>query len=888
MTYNKFLYLIIVICFSVVSVKAQIEIGNKSIEIDYANPNTYNIADITVSGTEQLDKRALTLLSGLSVGDQISVPGDAIALAIRNLWSQELFDDVQITAKKIVGNQIYLDIHVNELPRLRKYRFTGISKSDADNIREEIRFHTGKIMNEHLLSSAINSIEDYYVDKGFFDVEVELDRIPDTLTINQIIVVFNVKKNKKVKIDKLLIHNNIAIEDWQLRMAMKETKRKSNFRPFIEFDTLLLSSLKHIAKRDFIPLRNSVITYAGENTRISAFKASKFLEGNYTQDKKAIIAKYNEKGYRDASVSADTIYRNGSDMSIELTIHEGPQYYFGDITWSGNSKYSTKQLNDVLGIKRGEIYDKTLLETRLFMNPNGRDISSIYMDDGYLFFQIDPIETSVTDDHYINIEMRIYEGNQARINRVMVTGNTKTNDHVVMREIRTQPGQLFRRSDIIRTQRELAQLGYFNAETLNVIPKPNPVDGTVDIEYIVEEKSSDQIELSGGWGGGRIVGTLGVSFSNFSLRNIPKLDSWSPLPSGDGQKLSIRAQSNGLFYQSFNFSFTEPWLGGRRPNALTLTAYHSIQSNGQSKWLKENNIPVRNILTDKKVINPGRASVIISGATIGLGRRLSWPDDYFTLYQELSYQHYIMNKWNTFIFQDGVANNLFYRFNFSRNSVDQPIYPRTGAQISLSVQATPPYSLLDGEEKNYSALEDQDKYRWIEYHKWKFTTSWFTKIAGDLVLNTRIGFGYLGSYNTSLGTAPIERFYLGGSGLTGFSLDGREIIALRGYDDQSLSPITGSSIINKYALELRYPFSLNPSATIYALAFVEGGNTWASFGQYNPFNVYRSSGVGVRVFLPMFGLLGLDYAWRLDDVPSVPGMKPGQLHFTIGANLGEL
>jgi outer membrane protein insertion porin family len=884
---KKIVYLIALL-FTVYSVNAQVALGGKSVEIDYATPQTYSIAEITVSGTEQLDKQALILLSGLSIGDKISVPGDAIAMAIRNLWTQELFDDIRLSATKIVGKQIYLNIHVSELPRLRKYRFTGINKTDADNIREEIRFHTGKIMNEHLLNSAVNTIKDFYVDKGFLDVEVNLERIQDSLTVNQVIIVFNVVKNKKVKIDKILIHDNIALEDWQVRMAMKETKRKTNFKPFVEFDTLLFSSIKNILQRDVITLRNNMITYAGENLRVSVMKSSKYLDSNYDTDKRAIVAKYNEKGYRDASIKIDTLYRKGRDLSIEMTIHEGLQYYFGDILWSGNAKYSTKQLNDVLGIKKGEIYDKTLLETRLFMNPSGRDISSIYMDDGYLFFQIDPIETSVTGN-MINLEMRIYEGNQARINHVVVTGNSKTNDHVVMREIRTQPGQLFRRSDIIRTQRELAQLGYFNPETLNVIPKPNPTDGTVDIEYVVEEKSSDQIELSGGWGGGRVVGTLGVSFSNFSVRNIFKRGTWSPLPSGDGQKLSIRAQSNGLYYQSYNFSFTEPWLGGRRPNALTLTAYHSIQSNGESKWLKEDGILVRDVRNDSKIINPLRRSVTISGGSVGIGRRLSWPDDYFTLYQELTYQHYVMDGWSQFIFSDGVANNLFYRINISRNSIDQPIYPRSGSQVSLSLQATPPYSLMNGQDPSaYADMTDQNKYLWIEYHKWKFTTSWFTKIVGDLVLNTRVGFGYLGSYNTALGTAPLERFYLGGSGLTGFSLDGREIIALRGYDDNTLSPSGGASIINKYALELRYPLSLNPSATIYGLGFIEAGNTWSSFGEYNPFNVYRSGGVGVRVFLPMFGLLGLDYAWRMDDLPDFPNMQQGQLHFTIGANLGEL
>ena len=482
-------HLFILLC-TVTSVNAQIAVGDKSIAVDYANPITYTIAEITVSGTEQLDKQALILLSGLSTEDKISVPGDAIAMAIRNLWGQELFDDVQLSATKVIGNQIYLNIHVSELPRLRKYRFTGINKTDADNIREEIRFHTGKIMNENLLNVAVNTIEDYYIDKGFFDVEIKVDKIKDTLSVNQIIVVFNVNKHKKVKIDKILIHDNAALEDWQIRMAMKETKRKTNFKPFVEFDTILFSSFKNIIKRDFVSLRNNFITYAGENLRISVMKSSKYLEENYNTDKKTIVAKYNEKGYRDASVKFDTLYRNGGDLSIEMTIHEGPQYYFGVIIWSGNAKYSTKQLNDVLGIKKGEIYDRGLLDTRLLMNPSGRDISSIYMDDGYLFFQIDPIETSITED-LINLEMRIYEGKQARINRVSIVGNSKTNDHVVMREIRTQPGQLFRRSDIIRTQRELAQLGYFNPETLNVIPKPNPSDGSLDIEYIVVEKSTD-------------------------------------------------------------------------------------------------------------------------------------------------------------------------------------------------------------------------------------------------------------------------------------------------------------------------------------------------------------------------------------------------------------
>ena len=518
------------------------------------------------------------------------------------------------------------------------------------------------------------------------------------------------------------------------------------------------------------------------------------------------------------------------------------------------------------------------------------------MDDGYLFFQVVPVEVLVENDS-IDIELRIYEGQQARVNRVTVMGNTKTNDHVVLREIRTKPGELFSRSDIIRTQRELAQLGYFNAETLNVNPKPNPVDGTVDIEYFVEEKSNDQIELSGGWGGNRIVGTLGISFNNFSTRGLLKPKSWDPLPSGDGQRFSIRAQSNGAWFQSYSISFTEPWLGGRRPNALSLSAYYSLQSGGASKFIRDSGgtLFLRDKETGKRIFNPDRSFVGITGVSAGLGRRLSWPDDYFTLYQELNFQHYNMNNWSRFVFSDGKANNLFYKVNLSRSSVDQPIYPRMGSDFSFSLQLTLPYSSwfsdIDYADPN---ITDQVKYNWIEYHKWKFTSSWYTKIIGDLVLKTKVGFGFLGHYNRNIGTAPLERFYLGGSGLTGFNIDGREIIALRGYDDQSVSAITGGNIINKYIMELRYPFSLNPSATIFGLGFLEAGNAWDNFAEYNPVSVKRSAGIGIRIFLPMFGLLGLDYGWRFDDVQNmspnlgVEGAKRGQLHFTIGANLGEL
>jgi outer membrane protein insertion porin family len=641
-----------------------------------------------------------------------------------------------------------------------------------------------------------------------------------------------VNEGHKIKIQDIIIKGNANIKSWKLRRAMSDTKERRIW---------------------------------------TIFSSSKYIEDNFTKDKKSIIDKYREKGYRDAAIVKDTVYRvSPKRVSIAITIKEGQKYYFNNINWVGNSKYSSKVLSDRLGIKKGEVFDQSLLDARLFMNPNSTDVSSLYMDDGYLFFQVTPVEVRVENDS-IDLEMRIYEGKQATINKVTVTGNTKTNDRVIMREIRTRPGQLFRRSDIIRSQRDLSVLGYFDPEKLSVNPKPNPTEGTVDIEYQVQEKPSDQLELSGGWGAGRIVGTLGVTFNNFSARNVFKRGSWRPLPSGDGQRLSIRAQSNGLFYQSVNASFTEPWLGGKKPQSLTFTTYYSVQSDGKP-------------LTDVT-----RSSFNIWGVTLGFGSRLKKPDDFFTLFGDVNYAYYTLHNFsNIFTFSNGFSNNINLRVTISRSNTDKsPMeYITRGGTMTLSGQSTPPYSLF--EHKDYAVMSDQDKYKYIEFYKLKFTTQWFTKLVGNLVLNSRVGFGYLGYFNSQLGVAPFERFYMGGSGLTGYSLDGREIIAMRGYNDGSLSATHGSPIINKYTMELRYPVTLSQTANIYGLVFAEAGNTWDSFTQYNPFQVYRGTGVGVRVFLPMFGLLGLDYGWRLDDVPTSPTMQRGQLHFSIGANLGEL
>ncbi|PCJ83180.1 MAG: outer membrane protein assembly factor BamA [Flavobacteriales bacterium] len=872
---------------------AQIQLGDS--HIDYGSPREYEIGGITVSGVEFVDEAAVKQLSGLKTGDKIRVPGEDLGSVIRKLWKNKLFSDIQISKTKIVGDKIFLDIYVKEQPRLSRFKFDGVTKTEADNLREDINLFREKIVTEALLINTENTVHDYFIDKGFLNCEVTISPQKDTLYRNHVLMTIDVKKNKKVHIKDIILHGNHEFSDAKVRRLLKETKEQINFKPFNGLHKFVFRSFRNIFKEDSMPLDQRLGLFLEERVNLNIFKTSKYLEWNLEDDKNNVIAKYNSKGFRDAKIVNDTMYKSGHNtINVELTIDEGRRYYFRSIAWVGNTKYPTKILDNILGIKKGDVYNQSFLETRLFMNPSGRDVSSLYMDDGYLFFQVTPVETLVEGDS-IDMEIRIYEGKQATINKVTVSGNSKTNDHVIMREIRTKPGNLFSRSDIIRSQRELAGLGYFDPEKMNVTPNPNPTDGTVDIDYQVEEKPSDQIELSGGWGGNRIVGTLGVSLTNMSMRNVFKKGGWKPIPSGDGQRLSVRAQSNGTFFQSYNISFTEPWLGGKKPNSLSITGWHSMQTLGDRKFIADSLDQ-----NDKKVRNPDRRYIKITGVSLGLGSRMKWPDDYFSILHEISYQYYEMNQWFRFIFPTGEANNLFYKVSWTRSNMGlNPIYPRNGTELRLSLQMTPPYSTFNEGKFDDPAITDQDKYRWVEYYKWKFTADWHTAIWKDLVLKTKVGYGFLGTYNKRVGTAPVERFYLGGSGLTGFALDGREIIALRGYDDGSVYPFdpenqsnTGQSIISKYTMELRYPISLNPNATIYVLGFAEAGNTWSTFRDFNPFSVKRSAGVGVRIFLPMFGLLGLDWGYRFDDVQGMQPIEQGgqrsQVHFTIGFSLGEL
>jgi outer membrane protein insertion porin family len=804
--------------------QAQVQVGGDEILIDYSSPRQYTIGGITVSGTKYLDKRVLTSLSGLTVGDTVMVPGEAVTKAIENLWDQGLFSTIDIKATKVLDEKIFLNIALQERPRLLKFSLKGVRKSEANDIREKIKLIKGKVVTDNLKISTANTIKDHFIDKGFYNIEVDIEELADSVLKNNVILTFVVDKKKKVKIKKVNISGNVQVKSSKLKRQMKETKEKKFWR---------------------------------------VWKASKFIESDYKIDKIAMIAKYNQLGYRDAILTKDSVYRDGKHLIIDLDIEEGNKYYFRNISWVGNTKYTTEALDKILAIKSGEIFDQARLDANLFMNPNGRDVSSLYLDDGYLFFQIEPVEVLVENDS-IDLEMRIHEGKQATISKVIVKGNTKTNDHVILRELRTKPGQLFSRADIIRSQRELSQLGYFDPEQMGVEPKPDPVSGTVDIEYTVVERPSDQIELSGGWGAGRIVGTLGVSFNNFSTRNMFKKGSWRPLPAGDGQKLSLRAQSNGLFFQSYNASFTEPWLGGKKPNSLSVSVYHSIQSNGLQKG------------------DENRSLIQITGASLGLGKRLKWPDDFFILQQSINYQHYALDGYTLVDgLSNGSSNAISYGLTLSRNSIGDPIFPTGGGVVSLSVEATPPVSLLTS-GIDYSTADAAQKYEWIEYHKWKFDTKWYQQLAKNLVIQVKLQFGFLGHYNPDIGTAPFERFYVGGDGLSGFGLDGREIVALRGYDNNSVSSSQGSSIFSKYNFELRYRISANPSATIFVLGFLEAGDAWDSFNDFQPFNVKKSAGVGLRLFLPMFGLLGLDYGWRFDDIPGQEQMAPGQFHFSIG------
>lgn len=774
----------------------------------FAQVKKYTIAGIEVEGTKYLQAPPIIRTTGFYVGQEISVPGPEITAAIEKLWEQGMFADAKISASKIEGDNIYLTISIVERARLNTVSIIGVKKSQQNDIKDLLDLKSHMQITENQKDMAIKKIRDYYDEKGFRNASIRLEEKNDSTSFNTSNILIYIDKNERVKIDDIVFSGNEALTDKKLRRTMKKTKKKAWY----------------------------------------ILKKSKYIAKDYETDKKSIIEKYKKQGYRDAKITKDTVYALDSTLlHIDINIDEGKKYYFGNITWLGNTIYTTELLNKILSIDKGDIYDESRLQEKIF---GLEGISSLYLDNGYLFFNADPVELGSNSDS-IDIQIRIYEGQQAVINNISVVGNTKTNDHVIYREIRTRPGELFSRSDIIRTQRELAMLGYFDPETMEVNPQPNPMDGTVDIEYVLKERSTDQIELSFGWSGSYLLGSVRLILNNFSLKNTLKREYWRPIPSGDGQSLSLSISANTRYYQYYNFSFTEPWFGGKKPNALTVSAYYSIRANGYAR--------------SSEYYGNWRTL----GLSVGLQRDLKIPDDYFTLYNDISIKRYKLNNYNLYLpasLPDSlISHSITFGTTLARNSIDQPLYPRRGSSFALRLELTPPYSLF--RDNPDADISDEERYKWIEYHKWTFKSKMYTQIIGDLVLETRIDFGFVGYYNKNFKT-PFERFDIGGDGLSNVYYYGTDFVPMRGYDASALTPEDegGAFLYDKFSMELRYPLALKQETTIYVLAFAEAANAWMEFKDFNPFDIKRSAGGGIRLFIPMMGLLGFDMGYGFDKI----------------------
>ena len=824
---NKFLMRIINICLIILLPSLCVFSQQQDRTL---NQKQYILGEVRLSGKHNIDKKSVLKLMNLSMGQKINIPGTEITDGVKQLWSQNMFSDIQVSMIEQDNKPLILDIYLVSSPSLLKYTFNGIKKGDEESIREKLDFYPGISITPNLIKTSKQIIENYFIEKGFLNSSCSISTQKDSMNSQKVILTFDIQKNNRLKIGNIEFTGNNNIKSSKLKKVMKGT-RETGFR-------YLLSS-------------------------------SKLIDEKYEEDLINIISLYSQKGYRDARILNDSIYVNNDDrLIISIEIDEGEQYFFGDISWLGNTKYSSEDLAKILAIKKGDLFDQTLLDERLNMSRDGDDISALYMDDGYLFFQVNPVEMEITRDNMINLQMQMREGNQATINNVTIKGNTKTNDHVMIREIRSLPGELFKRSNIIRTQEELNRLGFFNPEALGVNPIPDPTTGNVDIEYVVEEKPADQVEMSGGFGNNMFVGQLSLTFNNFSTKGILDKSTWSPLPTGDGQKVQLSAQSYGLNYQNYRFLFQEPWLGGKKPNSFTTQFWHSIQ---------------RRESTDA---SGGQIDNILKmyGFSIGFGKRVQWPDDYFTIQNSFNINRYDPENWS--IGTDGSLSGIVSGINLAstikRNSIFNPIYPRSGSSFQLTMELTPPYSLFNN--KDYSIMTDDEKFQLLEYYKFKTKGEWYTSISGNLVLKTLFEFGILGSYNTDIGIPPFERFYVGGDGLQGYAMDGREVIGVRGYPNYPdlLSKTQGMPIYSKYTMELRYPISLNPTTTIFALCFAEGANAWNSMNEFTPFEVKRSLGLGIRIFMPMFGMMGVDFGYGF-DVLDHTGIKSGwQPQFTIG------
>ena len=812
---------------------------------DYMTVDDYIIGGVTVTGVRFLDTNALIGISGMRIGQEVAIPGDAVTNAVRKLWQQGLFSDVRISITKVLSDTVYLDINLQERPRISSIKLNGVKTSERTDLDKKINLPIGSQVTAYLLNTAEKIIKDHFIEKGFLNTQVTFIQKDDPDQPNNVILTINVDKKEKVKIADITFVGNEFFETSKLRRQLKGTKKKN----------------------------------------LNFFRASKFINEKFIEDKQKLTTFYNDNGFKDFTILSDSIYKvSEKRIGLQIRIEEGQQYFLRNVNWVGNSVYKKEDLTKVFNVKSGSVYNQSLIEDRLNGSGGAQDaVSNLYQDNGYLFSRLTPVEAKIDHDS-IDLEVRIFEGDQAYLNNVLITGNTRTNEHVARRELYTLPGDLFSKTKIMRSIRQLGVLGHFDPEKINPTPLPDITNGTVDLLYKLEEKANDQFEVSGGWGAGMLVGTIGVRFNNFAMRNFFKLKEWRPYPSGDGQSLSIRAQSNGRVYSSYNISFVEPWLGGKNPNSFSISLYRSILTNG------------------KKIGEDGAESMVIDGASLGLGKRLSWPDDYFALYGELNYQRYNLTNETqyNFLFATGTSNLFSITTKLTRFSTGPNlIYPESGSSFTLSLQATPPYSLLSG--RNMANVTDQIKYKWIEFHKWTFKADYYYPLTKNnkLVLNTRFAFGYLGYYNSKIGPSPFENFSVGGDGMTGYSFYGSEMIKLRGYGSGSggvgsLTPrdpnitnkyVPAGNVYSKITLELRYPVSLNPQATIYGLAFLEAGRAWYQLKEYNPFKMNRAAGIGVRANLPMFGLLGVDWGYGFDPVPEpslFQSANHSQFQFTIG------
>ena len=835
----------------------------QEVEIDYNNPKKYVIGGVKVEGNNYFSPEQILQISGLHEGLEVTVPSEEISSIVNRLWLQRFFEDVAIVVDSLVPTRdtAFFKVSIIERPRVSRWTFSGVRSGEEKEIRERVNLKRGGEFSDYVAKTASDIIKRYYKEKGFYNVKVDVTSQRDTMIRSAIRVNFAVDRGEKVKIQKITFNGAENVKEFKLVRSMKKTKDKR---------------------------------------LMNFFASKKFNEDEYGNDKRALISTFNEAGYRDARIVKDTMYYlEPGRVQIDFEIDEGKKYYFRDIAWTGNAVYDSDALNQVLKINKGDVYDVVTMEKRLFGGgkQSDYDVSKLYRDNGYLFFNIQPVELNVEGDS-VDVELRVVEGKPATLNNIVINGNDLTNERVIRRQVFTRPGYLFSQSEFERSIREIASMGQFDPEAISDPAKgysiiPNQLNNTVDIVYNVTEKPSSQLELSGGWAGNTFVATVGVSFNNFSTRRLFDKTAWRPVPLGDAQNLSLRFQTNGTYYTSLSASFAEPWLFGKKPTSLNLSLYYTRQTNSYIYY---------NILNNDEFME-------VYGFAAGLGKRLKWPDNYFVLYNQLSWQTYRLQNWAyQFLFDTGISHNLSYTLSLSRTSTDQQIYPRLGSDFSFSLQLTPPYSLLRKKDRgildsdgnptkaaswrdiDYNLQSSEDRYKWIEYHKWSFKGSVFTKLVGDLVLMARAQFGYLGYYNRNWGYSPFEGFRVGGDGMSGYDTYGSEIISLRGYENYSRTPQALSSyndtgnyyagnVYDKFTVELRYPVILQPQSTIYALLFLEGGNCWSDIRAFNPFQIRRSAGVGVRVFLPMIGLLGVDWGYGFDNHDGNGG---SQFHFVIG------